>query len=267
MKGMASAKESRPVPPNGRYPFNITAAEAGFTNVKNEGKPNQTGGDSCLKLSLEVAEGEFAGYPAFDTLGTDGTTNFGGMSKKRLRQLEVPGLDSDAEVPDEVIAQSLLNKRVFAEVERTPIEKKNEATGKWEPQYDVDEKTGVKVVRYKLQILGYLRQPTTGAQLTQQTQQLQQAPQVAQTQQLQPTLPPGFAPPAAQWPGQVPGGFAPPAPGAVPGGYAVAAPGGYPQMQAPANWNAAPNGVPGAAPVGVPGQLPFPGAPGAPQTR
>lgn len=267
MKGMASAKEGRACPPNGRYPFNITAAQADTTNIKNEGQANQKGGEACISLSLEIAEGEFAGYPAFDTLGTDGGTNFGGMSKKRLRALEVPGLDSDAEIPDEIIASSLLNRRVFAEVEREPQSKKNDATGKWDPVMDIDEKSSVKTPRYRLKIIGYLRQPAAG-QLAAPPQQQGQQQQYAQApgQQLPqgyPTQLPqaGGFPGAPQFPGAQQGGFpgapqfAPPgapqyaqqpqyaqAPGMMPPG----APGGFPQAVAPPAWTqqqGAPNGA------------------------
>jgi len=272
---MASAKPARKCPPNGRYPFNITASVAGQTAVKNEGLPNQKGGDTCIKLDLEIAEGEYAGYPAYDTLGTDGGTDFGSMSKKKWRALEVPYIDSDQEVPDDVIAQSLLNRRIFAEVERKPIQKLNTATNKWEDEYELDEQTGVKVPRYKLQIVGYLKQPTATqtlqAPVPQQhlavpgAPQFQGAPIAGAPAGLPPGYPtqlpagaPGAFPGAPQFAGQ-PGAF-PGAPGAYPG-----APGGFPQVAAPQGWVQQPqNGVPGGAPGAVPGQTAFPGMPGAP---
>lgn len=279
MRGMASAKESRECPPNGRYPLNITAATAGHTNVKNEGQPNQKGGDSCIELGFEIAEGNYAGYPAFDTIGTDGGTNFGGMSKKKLRALEVPGLDSDAEIPDEVIAQSLLNKRVWAELEREQQMKKDEA-GKLQPIFDIDEKTQVKVPRYRLKIVGYIRQPVA-AQVPQVTGQqlphpnIGQAPQYAQPgaalPQGYPTqLPqaPGFAPGVPVglpqgYPGAPGAGFAPGVPG-MPGGLPQGLPQGFPQVQAPQAWTQAPNGVQGGAAPGAPGLPMQPGLPGVP---
>lgn len=269
MRGMASAKEQRPCPPDGRYPFNIVAADPGFTQTK-EVAGQQRGGDSKISLSLEIAEGEYAGYPAFDELGTDGNTNFGAMSKKRLRQLDVQGLDSDADVPDDVIAGQLLNRRVFAEVKREQREDKTGAK-----QFDIDEKTGTKIPLYRLRIIGYVRQPVAGAVAGAPTlpagvpggvPQYQQpglpagAPQYAAAPGM-PQAPQGW--PAA--PGMVPGGYAPPAPGAVPGGYAPQAAPGFPQVAPPPGWGA-PNGAAPGLPA-APGQpgLPFPGAPGAPR--
>lgn len=299
MRGMASAKPARKCPPDGTLPFNITAAVPGQTKVKNEGKPNQKGGDACINLSLEVAEGEFAGYPAYDTLGTDGGTDFGAMSKKAWRQLGVTYVDSDQEVPDDVIAAQILNMRVYAEVKRKPQQEKNEATGAWETVYDLDEQTGVKVPKYKLEIIGYKRQPTAGLQgQPQQGQQLPQGqlappPQQQQFQQppqqyaAAPGLPQGFptgaapqfAPPGLPQglPPGAPGGFAPPqggfpaAPGMAPPQFqqpqfAPSGPGGFPQVQAPQGWvqPGAPNGVAAqGAPGQVPGQQQLPGVPGA----
>lgn len=296
---MASAKPARKCPPDGTYPFNITAAAATQTKVKNEGQPNQKGGDTAVELSLEVAEGEYAGYPAFDTLGTDGGTDFGAMSKKKWRQLGV-NVDTDAEIPDDVIASGLLNQRVFAVVEREPQQKMNDATKKWEIVYDLDEQTGAKVPRYRLKIIGYRQQPTAGQQMMPQGQQLQQpnapqypaapglpqgfpqgqqlnAPQAPQFQQQPQGMPPGFPtqlPQAGGFPG-APGGFQPPpgAPGAAqfapPGGFPPAGPGGFPQVQAPQGWvqPGAPNGVPGQQPQAglAPGQQPLPGMPGQPR--
>lgn len=282
MRGMASAKPARKCPPDGTYPFNITSSAAGQTKIKNEGKPNQKGGDACVELALEVAEGEYAGYPAFDTLGTDGGSDFGAMSKKKWRALGV-NVDTDAETPDEVIAAGLLNQRVFAVVEREPQQKLNEATGKWETVHDIDEQTGVKVPRYRLKIVGYVRQPTQqlGAPQQQQLAPQGQMPMAPGGFPGAPGMPQGF-PPAPQAGGfpPAPGGFPqqqsagfPGAPAGGPGGFPPAGPGGFPQVQAPQGWvqPGAPNGVPGAAPGMapgfVPGQQPFPGAPGGQPPR
>lgn len=261
MKGMASAKGLRACPPAGTYAFNITSADTGFTAVKTVAG-QQRGGDSKISLGLEIAEGEHAGYPAFDELGTDGNTNFGAVSKKRLRQLDVQGLDSDNEVPDEVIAGQLLNRRVYAICER---EQQQDKDGN--KKFDVDDK-GNKTALYRLRILGYVRQPT--GQQTQQLApqgQMPQAPQAPQgyPQQGLPQAPQGFAPqPPAPggWP-QAPQGYAPPAPGAVPGGYAPQAPvQGFPQVAPPPGWGAPPNGVQAPGAPGLPAAPQFPGAPG-----
>lgn len=275
MKGMASAQGLKQCPPDGRYPFNIVEATPGFTATRVVAG-QQRGGDSKISLSLEIAEGEHAGYQAYDELGTDGGTNFGSMSKKRLRQLEVPGLDSDQEVPDDVIAASLLNRRVFAEVKREQREDKD-----GNKQFDIDEKTGLKTPLYRLRIIGYVRQPVAGAQVGQpglpqglpqgQPGLPQGLPQGAPQFAPQPGVPQGYPQPGApqgwpQAPGMAPGGFAPPAPGAVPGGYAPQAAPGFPQVAPPPGWGA-PNGAqPGlpAAPGMAPG-MPYPGAPGAPR--
>jgi hypothetical protein len=264
MKGMQSAQGLKACPPAGTYAMTIVAADPGFTATKVVAN-QQRGGDSKISLALEIVEGEHVGFQAFDELGTDGNTKFGAMSKKRLRQLDVQGLDTDAEIPDDAIAASLLNRRVFAVCEREQREDKD-----GNKQFDVDEKSGLKVPSYRLRVIGYTRQPTAGQQLAPQQQHApMQAPQAPQGY----APPPGYiapqqfaAPPApGAWPQQAPQGYAPPAPGAVPGGYAPPAPPqGFPQVAPPQGWaNGA--GAPGApgAPGVAPGQpgLPFPGAP------
>lgn len=251
----------RQCPLDGTYPFNIISAVSGVTAVKVVAG-QQRGGDTKIALGLEIAEGEHIGYPAFDELGTDGNTNFGSMSKKRLRQLDIPGLDSDAEIPDDVIAGSLLNRRVFAICQREQREDKDGVK-----QFDVHEATGMKTPLYRLKILGYVRQPTGQVQPGQQLGgQAPQAPQ-GYPQQGLPQAPGGYpqqgvaAP--GNWPGAVQGGYAPPAPGALPGGYAPqGSVQGFPQVAPPPGWGT-PNGAqaPGlpAAPQGLP-----PGYPGAP---
>jgi hypothetical protein len=256
MKQMLSVIPQKQCPPAGTYAFNITAADPGFTNVKVVAG-QQKGGHSKISLGLEIAEGQFAGYPAFDEIGTDGGTPFGSMSKKKLRQLDVPGLDSDAEIPDETIAAQLLNRRVLAICEREQQEDKD-----GNKRFDVDEATGLKTPVFRLRILGYTRQ-ATGAQAQLPLTQLAPqgfAPQgyPQQFQQPQPVAAPG------SWPGGVPGGYAPPAPGAVPGGYAPQAQvQGFPQVAPPPGWGqpngAAAPGLPQAPQGVVPG---YPGAPG-----
>ncbi len=257
MKGMASAQGQKAAPTDGRYMFLVTGATPGFTQVRQTAN-GQKGGDSKISLAMEICEGEFTGYPAFDELGTDGGTNFGAMSKKRLRQLDVPGLDTDAETPDDVIAASLLNRKLLVEVKR---EQREDADGN--KQWDIDEKTGVKVPLYRLRVIGYIRQPT--AQATPGAPHVglpTGAPQLPQGYPTAQGIPQGYAAPAFPGAPGVPQGFAPPPPGAVPGGFAPQAAPGYPQVAPPPGWNgaAAAPGMPGGQP-----QLSFnPGAPGIP---
>lgn len=245
---MASAQEWIQAPPPGRYNIQIDAAEAG-TSKK---------GESQIKISFSIADGPFKGSSGFHHIGTDGGTKYGAMGKKHLRALGAP-VDSDAEVPDSIIAGALQGLRLVAECGNEPRQKaaSDAPNAEMVTQYEMDPKTGQKIAVQNLTIIGYIREP--GARLALPLPGQQMAPNgqqpVAQggyapPQQIAQGLPPQFAPQAG-----VPQGvpqFAPPnfaPPGVAPGAYSQVG------AVAPLPWGN--NGVaPGAAPVpqGLPGQ-------------
>lgn len=260
MRGMATALEWIQAAPAARYPIQIDAAEAGLSRK----------GESQIKISFSVSDGQFKGSSGFHHIGTDGGTKYGAMGKKHLRSLGVP-VDSDAEIPDSVIAAKLQGLRLFAECGNEQREKKasDAPDAPLVPQFELDPKTGQKVAVMNLTIIGYVREAGARLDFGLPGQQLQPQGQPSfvpqglpqhggqglppgyvpqqQVQQVQQGYPPGYVPQPQQGfvPGQVPTGlppgFAPPQPG-----YVAAA--------APPVWTAGPNGVQGQPGVGVANQ-------------
>lgn len=252
MRGMQSAVDFVQAPPPGRYPITLDAAEAG-TSAK---------GESHLKISFSVSDGPYKGASGFHYIGTDGGTKYGAMGKKHLRALGVP-VDSDAEIPDSVIAAKLTGLRLLAECGNEPRQKPvAEGSKEMITVMEFDAKQNKQVAIMNLSLLGYVREPgaridlglpgaPAGAPQNVGGYAMPLQVQGYPTQQGAPSgypqggPPPGFAPqgqaqyqqPQAQF---APPQFAPPQPGFVPG-------------QAVMPWNGQAAGV-GAQP-GVP-QMP-----------
>lgn len=216
MKGMASAAEYFVPPPAGQYPCIIKEANPSISKKE----------ATMLELTVEIAEGFAQGTQANDYIITDGTKPGGGMGKTKLRALGVD-VTSDAEVPDEVVARSLVNKRCYVTFEHET--QKSKDSGYTQAMTALDPRTNQMVELKKLVVKGYsLTQtaampqppqnhapatPAPQAQAGWGQPPAQQAPQgsafAAPPQQgwAQPQAPQGFAPPAQP-------GFAAPPPGA-----------------------------------------------------
>lgn len=109
MKNMSKAQESLQAPPPGWRLSVITEAVAGVSKKS---------GASMLTLTTEIAEGgEFDGISANDYLITDGSAKGAGIAKKKLRGIATPlvlqALDTDAEIPDHVLAQEMVGVKLF----------------------------------------------------------------------------------------------------------------------------------------------------------
>jgi len=243
MKMMKSCPDFLQAPPKGRYPSKIVVANPGFSKA----------GESHIEITTEITTGPHKGAQAYDYIGTDGTTKYGIGGKRKLRQLGID-LNSDQEIPDQVVAQQLLGLELMVEYENEQAQSKDES-GKLNPRFELDA-NGNKVAVQRLTVVGYIR-----AQGAPQGQQLPQQPQQNLAPQ-QGGVPQGY--PQGPFPGapQAPQGFAPP-PG-LPQAW-----GGAPQQGAPApqGWGAPPNGAPqlvqappgwtqpaGAPPAGAPTQ-------------
>jgi hypothetical protein len=229
MKGMKSAQENQyVVPPAGTYRTRIVAATDKISKS----------GNTMLEIEIEIAEpAQFAGTSVRDWIGTDGTTGFGRVGKKKLRGIGVDVDASDEEVPDSVIANQLLGREVWTTFKQ---EQRTEESIKGSGNYDkpmFDFVNGQQVPRMQLRVDGYggvlnrapqaapqpvaqlQSSPAQQAAFQQQFQQpvYQQAPVQAAPQQFAPQAPvqqfPQFAQPngaalppwMAQANGSVPG--------------------------------------------------------------
>lgn len=109
MKNMSKAQESLQAPPPGWRLSVITEAVAGVSKKS---------GASMLTLTVEIDEGgEYDGLSANDYLITDGSAKGAGIAKKKLRGIATPmalqALDTDAEIPDHVLAQEMVGVKLF----------------------------------------------------------------------------------------------------------------------------------------------------------
>jgi len=238
MKNMKSAQEFIQCAPKGRYPSVISKAEAKLSKA----------GDPQIALIVEIAEGEYSGDQAYDYITTDGNAKGAGMfSKPKLRALGVD-VETDAEIPDAVIAQGLLGLRVLVDYDNEPRMGLNPATGKYDlPVTIPDSKTGVQTPVMNLVVKGYSRVGGAPQQLAPQGQPAAQWQQPAQPQFAAPQQP-VFAPAQPQF-----------APAPV-----VAAP----AIGAPPGWTQAPDGswqqvgqAPAGAQVQTQATVPWAGAP------
>jgi hypothetical protein len=264
MKAMKSAKEYYTPPAKGKHPAVISIAEATFSKK----------GASMIHLTLTL-EGASAGEQIEDWAITDGSAKGGGFGKAKLRGLGVD-VESDAEIPDEQLAQSLLGRRVFIEVDHEQQMNKD-AAGNLVPttHFDTNTNQTIPIMRavakgYSAFNVGTAQAPAPQQYAQAPQQQFAQPPQYAQAPQQ--FAPQGYAPPGqpvpqfAQAPQYAPPqtqNYGPP-PGQAPQQYAgqppqYAQPGmpmqGQPQFAQPqlplaqAPWAGQPAPTNGAAPA------------------
>lgn len=226
MKGMKSAQENQyVVPPAGTYRTRIVAATDKISKS----------GNTMLEIEIEIVEpANFAGTSVRDWIGTDGTTGFGRVGKKKLRGIGVDVDSSDEEIPDSVLAGQILGREIWTTFKQ---EQRTEESIKGSGNYDkpmFDFVNGQQVPRMQLRVDSYggviNRAPQAPAQ---QAPVMQSSP--AQQQAFQQQFAPQQA--APQYPQQ-----------------AQFAPQGYPQ-QAPAQQQVAPQ-FPQFAPPGNGAALP-----------
>lgn len=248
MKGMKSAAENQyVVPPAGTYRTRIVAATDKISKS----------GNSMLEIEVEIVEpANFAGTSVRDWIGTDGTTGFGRVGKKKLRGIGVDVDSSDDETPDSVIAGQILGREVWTTFKQ---EQRTEESIKGSGQYDkpmFDFVNGQQVPRMQLRVDSYggvvNRAPAHAP--VQQAPVMQSSPQqqAAFQQQFQQPAPQGYAQPGVQYqqaPAQAaPQQFAPQAPAQQ-----------FPQFAQPNGaalppWMQQAQGVPGAQPEGDAGE-------------
>lgn len=259
MKGMKSAQEYQfVVPPAGTYRTKVVTAT----------DKTSRSGNTMLEIGIEILEPEaFAGVSVKDWIGTDGTTDFGRMGKKKLRGLGIDVDASDDEIPDSQLAHSLLGREVWTTVKQEPrMEESVKGSGKYDkPAYDTVD--GKLVPRMQLKVDSYGGVITHMGRIAPQTQAAPQAapqyPQQGQVQQFQQQ----FAPPAqhqvaahppqyAQQYQQPQQQFAPPQ-GQPPQGFQQVPPGPqFPQFANGGNGAALPPWMAQAQQQGVPGAQP-----------
>lgn len=236
MKGMKSASEYQyVVPPAGTYRTKITTATDKVS----------ASGNSMLEIDVEIVEPEqFAGTSVRDWIGTDGSTNFGRMGKKKLRGIGVDVDASDDEIPDSVLAGQILGREVWTTFKQEQRMDKSDS-GKYDkPVFDLVN--GQQVPRMQLRVDGYGGVITHAGRAAPAQQQLQSSPaqQAAFQQQFAPQGQ-QFAPPAQQ--------FAAPQYQQAPAQFAPQQAPQFPQFAgqngaAVPPWMQAPQGVPGAQP-------------------
>lgn len=241
MRGMQSAAEFIQAPPPGRYPIQFDGVEAKLSAK----------GESMLKITGSVSDGPFKGALFFHNIGTDGGTKFGAMGKKHFRALGVP-VDSDAEVPDSILAAKLQGLRLLAECGNEPrlniTKGVNGAPDIESPVMQIGP-NGQQIPVMNLSIIGYIREPGARVDLGLPTGPTQQGfvPQGVQQQYAQQPQQ-QYAAPQYQQPQ---GGFVPGAPNGLPPGVAPQFAAGV----ATPPWNGA-AGVPQGNPQQLPGHLP-----------
>jgi hypothetical protein len=234
MKGMKSALDYY-VPPNkGEYPSTVIAAEATFAKKT---------GASMIHIQTQI---DGTSETVDDYLITDGTQKGAGIAKAKLRGLGVD-VNTDAEIPDEQIAASLIGRKTIMVIDHEPSQRKNEA-GEYVNATHYDPDTGKTIQLMRAVAKGYRQASVVSApppaQFAQAPAQQFAPPQqpYAQAPAQQFAPPQQYAPPAQQ--------FAPPAGAFVPPGYAQqpAPPQQYapplPPAQAPWQQQAAPAPAP-----------------------
>ena len=147
MKGMKSAQENQyVVPPAGTYRTRVVAATDKISKS----------GNTMLEIEVEIVEpAQFAGFSVRDWIGTDGTTGFGRVGKKKLRGIGVDVDSSDEEIPDSVLANQLLGREVWTAFKQ---EQRTEESIKGSGNYDkpmFDFVNGQQVPRMQLRVEGY----------------------------------------------------------------------------------------------------------------
>ena len=238
MKGMKSAAENQfVVPPAGTYRTRIVASTDKISKS----------GNTMLEIEVEIVEpANFAGTSVRDWIGTDGTTGFGRVGKKKLRGIGVDVDSSDDETPDSVIAGQILGREVWTTFKQ---EQRTEESIKGSGQYDkpmFDFVNGQQVPRMQLRVDSYggvVNRAPAHAPVQQAAPQFQSSPQQQAAFQQQ------FQQPAPQaYPQQAPQQFAPQAPAQQ-----------FPQFAQPNGaalppWMQQAQGVPGVQPEGDAGE-------------
>lgn len=179
MKGMASAPDYYIPPPEGPHPATITAAEPCFSSK----------GNSQIKVDVTL---DATGEVLTDYLGTDGTVKGAGLSKAKFRGLGVVEIDSDQEIPDEVIAAKILGRKTIVELGHENAQKKDDASNTWVNATHFDPVTGNTIQLKRARVIGF-RMAQVAAVAPQQHQQVPQQPQYAA-----PVQQPQYAAPAPQ---------------------------------------------------------------------
>jgi len=230
MKGMGSVKEFDLAPPPGKYPAIITAAEP-TSSAK-------TGAD-MIEISAEIADGQYKGFGFKDYLITDGGAKGASIAKKKLRDLGITEVDTDAEIDDEVICGRLVNKHAFVLGKNEQQFTKDDKGEYTKPAFNVDPQTGKQVKAMKFVVDGWasVGTATTAPQAAQgfaaPAQQFAPVQQPVAQQAAQPGFPPAQT---AQmpWSGQP----AAPQNGAAPAATQAPATGGRRRRLAPAEGEA-----------------------------
>jgi phage gp37-like protein len=196
MKGMKSAQENQyVVPPAGTYRTRVVAATDKVSRS----------GNTMLEIEVEIQEpAQFAGFSVRDWIGTDGSTGFGRVGKKKLRGIGVDVDSSDEEVPDSVIAGQILGREVWTTFKQ---EQRTEESTKGSGQYDkpvFDFVNGQQVPRMQLRVDGYggVLNRAPAAPVQAQAPAPQAYPQQAQAQQFNQQFAPQAAPQYAPAPQQ-----------------------------------------------------------------
>lgn len=219
MQGFAEVSEVTNAPPPGTYSVVIVTAEAGLS----------TKGNAQLALTLEITDGKYKEYQFMDWVGTDPRAKGSFISKGKLRTL-LKGTPADGladagpnnEVPDAVIAQALVGRRLNAIIDNEPRKMKNEEGKRTDTNMTTtDPLTGQLITVMNASVKGYsvyalgAQAPIQGqgqfvpAQGQAMAQPIQQVPQYAQpTQQIQqPIQGQGQFAPAPQVAQMAQGGF------------------------------------------------------------
>lgn len=190
MKGMKSAQENQyVVPPAGTYRTRVVAATDKISKS----------GNTMLEIEVEIVEpAQFAGFSVRDWIGTDGTTGFGRVGKKKLRGIGVDVDSTDEEIPDSVLAGQLLGREVWTTFKQ---EQRTEESIKGSGNYDkpmFDFVNGQQVPRMQLRVDGYggvINRAPVAPQAAPQPFQSTPAQQAAFQQQFAPqAAPQQFAP-------------------------------------------------------------------------
>ncbi len=141
----------RKLPSPGWHPMQVIMAEA----------TESAKGNSMIKVQVLLTAEEDDGYVVYDNFLTDGSAKGAGFSVPKLQGL---GIDTNEEIPDEELADRLLQLEGFVKVKHEPIKDEDPRTGKYTiPRYDEDEK-GRRVIAKRAVATGYSLQAPDNAQ-------------------------------------------------------------------------------------------------------
>lgn len=151
-----NAKEGSDAVPPGRYKAKCTAAEAVISK--------STAASPMISFTGEIIEGEHAGKVFYDNMITDQDFKGSGIGKKKLRGLGIEVDRPNVEIPDEQLAQMLLNRVFLVDL---GDEDSMEETVKGSGNFDKPRMTmvnGVQVRQKKNVVKGYDTGGNIGAQ-------------------------------------------------------------------------------------------------------